>query len=64
MSHGALLKKLTNNAVFGILSHRTEVPTIIMLASNYKAPVVERADNFVHWIVRYPADKMCARFSR
>ena len=25
-------------------------------------PVVQRADNFIHWIVRYPADKMCARF--
>ena len=29
-----------------------------------QAPVVQRADNFIHWIVRYPADKMCARFSR
>ena len=27
-------------------------------------PVVQRADNFIHWIVCYPADKMCARFSR
>ena len=26
--------------------------------------VVQRADNFIHWIVRYPADKMCVRFSR
>ena len=26
-------------------------------------PIVQRADNFIHWIVRYPADKMCARFS-
>ena len=28
-----------------------------------QAPVVQRADNFIHWIGRYPADKMCARFS-
>ena len=30
----------------------------------FLAPVVQRADNFIHWIVRYPADRMCARFSR
>ena len=30
--------------------------------------VVQRVDNFVHWIVRYPADNInfniCPRFSR
>ena len=33
-----------------------------------RASVVQRVDNFVHWIVRYPADKInfniCPRFSR
>ena len=28
------------------------------------APVVQRADNFIHWIGRYPAEEMCARVSR
>ena len=27
------------------------------------ASVVQRVDNFICWIARYPADKMCARFS-
>ena len=27
------------------------------------APVVQRADNFVHWIGSYTADKMCVRIS-
>ena len=29
-----------------------------------QAPLAQRADNFIHWIVCYPADKMCAGFSR
>ena len=29
-----------------------------------QVPVVQRVDNFIHWIGRYPADEMCARFSR
>ena len=37
------------------------LPLIIVLNL---APVVQRADNFIHWIGRYPADEMCARFSR
>ena len=28
----------------------------------HHAKVVQRVDNFIHWIVCYPADKMCARF--
>ena len=31
---------------------------------NGLAPVVQRADNFICWIGRYPAGEMCARFSR
>ena len=26
-------------------------------------PVVQRTDNFIHWISRYAADNMCARIS-
>ena len=29
-----------------------------------QAPDVQNADNFIHWIGRYLADEMCARFSR
>ena len=29
-----------------------------------QAPVVQMAYNFIHWIARYPADRMCVRFSR
>ena len=28
-----------------------------------QAPVVQTADNFIHWIGRYAADKICARIS-
>ena len=32
--------------------------------SKDQAPVVQIAGNFMHGIGRYPADKLCARFSR
>ena len=35
-----------------------------MFQYNNQDPVVQRVDNFIHWIGRHPADKMCARFSR
>ena len=53
----------------GIWTHDLCDAGVVLYKMSYKAnweqgPVVQRADNLIQWIVRYPADKMCAGFSR
>ena len=59
---------------FSRLRHLTQTTTDKFVLLSYStflvfaqfsplATVVHRADNFIHWIGRYPAGEMCARFS-
>ena len=49
----AIEQKNTKNIYFPLKSR----PSIIL------APVVQRVDNFIHWIGRLAADKICTRIS-
>ena len=42
---------------YSIVFCLTKRPKILFLEIKHQAPVVQRLDNAIHWINRYPADK-------
>ena len=54
-------------SIHQMLLYCSEISSCVYLLCTFfllVAPVVQKVDNFIHWIFYYRADEMCAKCSR